>query len=174
MSVLDVRTAIEHRGRHLACDHTCIPLDQLDVDAWMAAHPGYADRPLYILCASGKRALKAAQLFADRGVNAVVVEGGLNACLAENLPVRTKATMSLERQVRIAAGALVLAGSILGFTVSPGFYLLSAAVGTGLVFAGITDFCGLGLLLARAPWNRDRAGEAARNSLHKFEQHQGA
>jgi hypothetical protein len=62
--------------------------------------------------------------------------------------------MSLERQVRIAAGALVLAGCGLGLTVHPAFYGLSAFVGGGLVFAGVTDFCGMGLLLARMPWNQ--------------------
>jgi predicted branched-subunit amino acid permease len=61
--------------------------------------------------------------------------------------------ISLERQVRIVAGSLVLIGAVLGWLVHPGFYGLAAFVGAGLVFAGITDFCGMGLLLARLPWN---------------------
>jgi hypothetical protein len=60
----------------------------------------------------------------------------------------------LERQVRIAAGLLVVLGIVLGWLVHPGCFGLSAFVGTGLIYAGVTDRCGMGLLLARMPWNR--------------------
>ena len=77
------------------------------------------------------------------------------ACIAAGLPiVRGKAAMSLERQVRIAAGSLVLIGILLSLFVHPYLLGLSAFVGAGLVFAGITDTCGMGMLLARMPWNR--------------------
>ena len=56
--------------------------------------------------------------------------------------------------MRIGAGAMVFAGVMLGTFVNPWFYALSGFVGAGLVFAGVTDFCGMGLLLARAPWNK--------------------
>ena len=83
------------------------------------------------------------------------VEGGTKACEQAGLPlVRGKQVISLERQVRIAAGSLVLTGVILGWFVHPIFFGLSAFVGAGLVFAGVTDTCGMGLLLARMPWNR--------------------
>ena len=62
--------------------------------------------------------------------------------------------IGLERQVRIGAGALVVVGVVLAQMVNPGFVWLSAFVGAGLVFAGVTGFCGMGLLLAKAPWNR--------------------
>ena len=68
--------------------------------------------------------------------------------------IRGKKAISLERQVRIAAGSLVLTGVILGLFVHPAFFGLSAFVGGGLVFAGITDTCGMGMLLARMPWNQ--------------------
>ncbi len=71
--------------------------------------------------------------------------------------VRGRKTISLERQVRIGAGSLVLAGVLLGWFVRPEFIWLSGLVGAGLVFAGITDICGLALLLAKAPWNRSPA-----------------
>ena len=74
---------------------------------------------------------------------------------AAGLPVnRGQAGLSLERQVRIAAGVLVLSGVVLGTWVDPAFYGLSGFVGAGLIFAGVTDWCGMGLLLARAPWNQ--------------------
>jgi predicted branched-subunit amino acid permease len=59
--------------------------------------------------------------------------------------------------VRIVAGSLVLIGVVLGWFVHRGFFGLSAFVGAGLVFAGITDFCGMGLLLAKLPWNKRQA-----------------
>ena len=62
--------------------------------------------------------------------------------------------MSLERQVRIAAGFLVLMGAVIGHFVHLGGYGLSAFIGAGLVFAGVTDTCGMGMLIARMPWNR--------------------
>ena len=64
--------------------------------------------------------------------------------------------ISLARQVRITAGALVVVGVALGFFVHPGFYGLSAFVGAGLVFAGITDICGLCILLSKLPWNKNK------------------
>src|SRR5271157_3127554 len=91
----------------------------------------------------------------NRYHNVVNVEGGTLEWERAGLPVvRGKKTVSLERQVRIAAGSLVVLGTGLGAFVHPGFLALSAFVGAGLVFAGITDTCGMGMLLARMPWNR--------------------
>jgi hypothetical protein len=72
------------------------------------------------------------------------------------LPVERsgRKVVSLERQVRIAAGTIVLVGVILAAFVNPAFVWLSGFVGAGLVFSGVTNFCGMGLVLARAPWNR--------------------
>jgi hypothetical protein len=85
-----------------------------------------------------------------------VITGGTNSCIQLGIPVnRTKTKMiSIERQVRIGAGFLVLTGVALGYWVAPAFYLLSGFIGAGLMFAGITDWCGMGILLARAPWNK--------------------
>ena len=70
--------------------------------------------------------------------------------------VRGKKAISLERQVRIAAGSLVLLGAVLALTVNLWFVVLSAFIGAGLLFAGVTDTCGMGMLLARMPWNQVR------------------
>ena len=152
IDLLDVRSGIEYRGVH-AAGAKLIPLDQLDPKAVAA---GRDRSPLYLICKSGQRAAKAAQKFRDAGFeNAVVVEGGTDAWVAAGCPVeRGRAVMSLERQVRVAAGSLVLVGTILAATVSPWFLILTAFIGSGLVFAGISDWCGMALLLARAPWNR--------------------
>jgi hypothetical protein len=82
------------------------------------------------------------------------VEGGTLACVEAGVPVvRGRKAISLERQVRIAAGSLVLLGAGLSF-VHPAFVGIAAFVGAGLVFAGVTDTCGMGMLIARMPWNQ--------------------
>jgi rhodanese-related sulfurtransferase len=83
------------------------------------------------------------------------VTGGTSAWLSARLPVvNGKKAMSLERQVRIAAGSLVVIGATVGQFVHPGGFGLSAFVGAGLVFAGVTDTCGMGMMIAKMPWNR--------------------
>ena len=59
-------------------------------------------------------------------------------------------------RARIAAGSLVSVGILLGVLVNPWFFGLSAFVGAGLVFAGVTDTCGMGMILAHMPWNNER------------------
>jgi rhodanese-related sulfurtransferase len=115
-----------------------------------------SDEPLYVICQSGSRGRQACQRFLQAGYqNVVNIEGGAVACQEAGLPMfRGKKAISLERQVRIAAGSLVLLGTGLGWFVHPAFFALAAFVGAGLVFAGITDTCGMGMVLAKAPWNR--------------------
>ena len=85
----------------------------------------------------------------------MIVEGGIGALdnAGASLQKGQGTIMSLERQVRIAAGSLVVIGVALGTLVNPWFYGLSGFVGAGLVFAGVTDTCGMGMMLARMPWN---------------------
>lgn len=154
IELLDVRTPVEYREVHASCARN-VPLDQLDA-AQILASRGDATQPLYVICRSGTRGRQACEKFLAAGFSQVVnVEGGTQAWDQAGLPVvRGKKAISLERQVRIAAGLLVLVGAALGTFVHPYFIGLSAFVGAGLVFAGITDTCGMGMLLARMPWNR--------------------
>lgn len=150
--LIDVRTPAEFRGVH-AEGALSVPLDQLDPQAIAAAVP--AGATIHLLCKSGGRAKMAAAKFAAIGCPCVVVEGGTEAWAGAGLPVvRGQAVMSLERQVRIAAGLLVFTGVVLGFTVHPTWFYLSGFVGAGLTFAGITDTCMMGMLIAKMPWNR--------------------
>jgi rhodanese-related sulfurtransferase len=88
-------------------------------------------------------------------MNVINVEGGTLAWDQAGLPVvRGRRTISLERQVRICAGFMALTGGVLAMLVHPWFAGLSAFVGAGLMFAGITDTCGMALILARMPWNQ--------------------
>jgi rhodanese-related sulfurtransferase len=154
VELIDVRTPAEYREVHVPFARN-VPLDQLD-PAILAAPSSRSSQPLYVICRSGNRAKQACEkLLAAGNRNVVNVEGGTQAWDQAGLPVvRGKKAISLERQVRIAAGALVLIGSALGAFVSPYWIGLAAFVGAGLIFAGITDTCGMGMLLARMPWNQ--------------------
>lgn len=158
IELIDVRTPVEFREVHVESARN-VPLDQLDPVALMQARNGSANEPLYVICKSGGRGQQACDKFLKAGFSNVVnVEGGTAACVEAGLPlVRGKKSISLERQVRIAAGSLVLLGTVLGWLVDPAFIGLSAFVGAGLIFAGITDTCGMGMILARIPWNQCRS-----------------
>jgi rhodanese-related sulfurtransferase len=154
IDLIDVRTPVEFQEVHVEFARN-IPLDQLEPAQIVRARNGSANEPLYVVCRSGARGQQACEKFLKAGfVNVINVEGGTLACENTGLPlVRGKKVISLERQVRIAAGSLVLLGVVLGWLVHPYLVGLSAFVGAGLVFAGVTDTCGMGMLLARMPWN---------------------
>ena len=154
--LIDVRTPAEFERVHAAGARS-VPLDRLDVAALLAGRG--AEGPVYFICKSGARAGKAcaaAVAAAGGGANVFNIAGGTDAWVAAGLPVVRGASrvIPLERQVRIAAGVLVFAGTLLGVLASPWFLVVPAFCGAGLAFAGITDTCGMGMLLARMPWNR--------------------
>ena len=156
--VLDVRTGIEHKSVALKMPHKHVPLGELDVQKFAADHHLDKQKPVYLLCRSGARATKAAEAFLKAGYDNVhVIEGGIMACENCGIDVEKTSAVSLERQVRITIGSLVLIGVILGAVIHPVFNMLSGFLGAGLLFAGITDWCGLSLLLAKAPWNKQSA-----------------
>lgn len=154
VELIDVRTPVEFREAHVSVARN-IPLDRLDPAAIKAAASDLS-KPLYVICQKGGRGQQACDKLVAAGIaNAINVAGGTAACEQAGLSiVRGKKAISLERQVRIAAGSLVLIGAALGYFVNPGWIGLSAFVGAGLVFAGVTDTCGMGMLLARMPWNQ--------------------
>lgn len=161
VEVIDVRTPAEYREVHSAIAKN-VPLDSLDPAKFIQSRNGSADQPLYVICRSGTRSEKACQKFIAAGYSCVVsVEGGTDAWDSAGLPVvRGKKTVSLERQVRIAAGFLVLVGAALS-TWHIAFAGLSGFVGAGLMFAGITDTCGMAMVLAKMPWNQVSTSQAS-------------
>jgi rhodanese-related sulfurtransferase len=163
IALIDVRTPAEYGEVHIG-NSTLMPLDRLDPSAVKAAAAGAED--CVIICRSGKRAEQAHKTLVAAGCEGVsVLDGGVTAWESAGLPVnRGRKAMSLERQVRIAAGALVLVGVVLGTWGHPGFYGISAFVGAGLVFAGITDWCGMAMVLAKMPWNQRSGIQCAGNS----------
>jgi rhodanese-related sulfurtransferase len=158
VELIDVRTPAEFRAVHAAAARN-IPLDRLDpVSLRQQCH----GRAIYTICRSGGRGRQACEKLLAAGFqNVVNVDGGTLAWEQAGLPVvRGAETISLERQVRIAAGSLVLLGCLLAYLVSPWWMLLAAFIGAGLVFAGVTDTCGMGMLLAKMPWNRAQASSS--------------
>jgi rhodanese-related sulfurtransferase len=150
--LFDVRSYPEFAGGHLV-GARLLPLDQVtqrlaEIDR---------TRPVVVVCGTGKRSAQAREALISAGFEQVSdLAGGLAAWEEAGLPMEKSARVpwSLERQVRVVAGSLVLLGVALGFSVHPAFFGLSAFIGGGLVVAGVTDWCGMGLLLARMPWNR--------------------
>jgi rhodanese-related sulfurtransferase len=158
VDLIDVRTPAEFRDAHIDGAQN-IPLDALSPQAVIAMRQTDAG-PIYLICQAGSRGANACQKFLDAGFRDVVnIEGGTRAWMAAGLPVvRGKKSISLERQVRILAGLLVLVSAVLGLLVHPYFMGLAAFVGAGLLFAGMTDTCGMAMLLAKMPWNRASGG----------------
>lgn len=155
LRLIDVRTPGEFGAVH-ARGAENIPLDQFSDQAIGESGP-----PVYLLCKSGSRARMAAGR--SNRPDLCVVEGGTDAWVAAGLPAEYgRKVIGLERQVRIVAGLLVLTGAVPALTVHPYWAGLSAFVGAGLVFAGVTDFCGMAILLGKMPWNRAPASAEGR------------
>lgn len=150
--LLDVRTPSEFENAHIGGAYN-VPLDQLNEHA---PELRSAEGAVVLVCQSGQRAQRAEAVLRAAGMaNMHVLDGGMKAWIAAGLPVRRiRARVSLERQVRIVAGSIVALGAIGALTVSPMLAIVPALVGSGLVFAGVTDTCAMGMLLARLPYNR--------------------
>lgn len=151
--LLDVRTPVEYEAVHIAGAYN-VPLDSLGEHA-TEIRAG-VDEPVVLICQSGMRARRAEEALKAAGMpNLHVLDGGVNGWVAAGEEViRGRKRMTIERQVRTLAGSMVAAAGMLAVLVNPGFALLAVGIGAGLTFAGLTDRCGMALLLARLPFNR--------------------
>jgi len=170
--LIDVRTPAEYRSGHIS-GATSIPLDELnperlhkDLGDYQAGH----ERPLYLACLSGVRARQAAERLKLAGIeNLYLVEGGTEAWNQAGLPMqRCGHAISLERQVQIAIGTLLVLKVFFGFTINELFFAAIPLIGAGLIAAGLTRWCGMARLLAMMPWNRraDCSGQVTVNNLN--------
>lgn len=151
--LIDVRTPGEYESIHIRGAYN-VPLDTLSQHSReIRAH---VEDPVVLVCRSGARARQAEQALREAGMpNLHVLDGGVTGWQEAGRPVEEgRERISLERQVRIAAGALTASGGILALLVNPLFALVPAMVGSGLVFAGVTDTCAMAMGLARLPYNR--------------------
>ena len=149
---LDVRTDVEFSEERVPNSHN-IPLDRLQESL------GELDPSSHIslICLSGKRAGKAAEILSEKGFeNLDIIEGGLTSWKSAGLPVETSSTkiLPLMRQVQLAIGILTLTASLLAIFVNSLFAILPVFLGAGLTFAGATGWCGLAILLSKMPWNK--------------------
>ena len=149
--IVDIREADEIAALRIAGAEAA----PLSVISWMSLAPANADMPIIFTCNSGNRTSKNSDLLQKLAAGpAWQMEGGVSAWAKQSLPVETsKQPLPIFRQIQIGAGGLVLTG-VLGSLVWPSMLWLSAFVGAGLIFAGVTGFCGLGLLLSAMPWNK--------------------
>jgi rhodanese-related sulfurtransferase len=151
--LLDVRTPGEFEAAHIPGAYN-VPLDTLHEHADEIRLA--VEEPVILICQSGGRARKAEEALRSAGMDQLhVLAGGVNGWVAAGHPVvRGTPRMSLERQVRILAGSLVAGGSLAAILVWPMAVIVPLLIGSGLVFAGMTDTCTMGMLLARLPYNR--------------------
>jgi rhodanese-related sulfurtransferase len=155
VELLDVRTPGEFAAAHVP-GARLIPLGELDAADFLKRH-GETGGPVYVLCQSGGRARRAIDKFQRAGFHGcVLVEGGTQAWIDAGLPVNRgeSRVLPLMRQVQIAVGSVSAIGAVLALLVNPKFALVPLVIGSGLLFAGLTGFCGLALVLAKMPWNR--------------------
>ena len=155
---VDVRSASEYASGHLP-GAVNIPLEQIEARLDDLSR----DVPLVLICQSGKRARMVARLLEPFRKDVMILNGGTSAWVHAGLPlvVNAKTRWSLERQVRLAAGLLILFGAVLAMSVNPLWLYLSGFIGVGLTFAGLTDFCPMAVLLEKMPWNGVGRGKSA-------------
>jgi rhodanese-related sulfurtransferase len=151
---IDVRTPQEFEGVHISGARN-IPLPDLHtyVDELKTLSQ---ERPIMLVCRTQNRVKIAYEYLTNNGLtNCEILEGGITAWVDEGKPViKGQQRISLEGQVRAIAGGLILTGVALGFTIHSGFFFLPAIVGAGLLHAGLTDSCLMGMLLSKLPLNR--------------------
>jgi rhodanese-related sulfurtransferase len=154
--LIDVRSAAEFAIGHIP-GAINVPMEQVD-----ARTEDIGEGPVVIVCEAGTRAAIVARWLADRQPVSVL-SGGTAAWRKAGLPLVTCAPSrwSLERQVRFTAGLIVLIATLLSVLFHPGWVYMAMFVGAGLPFAGATNLCGMAILLARMPWNRELTTKAS-------------
>jgi rhodanese-related sulfurtransferase len=150
--VVDVRTPAEFESVHID-GAINLPLDQ--VDAHLQRIVQDAGGRMILICQSGGRATQAQEKLAGAGLSEVnVMTGGMGAWVAADAPViRGTERWSLERQIRLVAGSIVLLSVIVSIWI-PAMVIVAGLMGAGLAFAALTNTCAMGMLLSRLPYNR--------------------
>ncbi|HLV87003.1 MAG TPA: rhodanese-like domain-containing protein [Candidatus Sulfotelmatobacter sp.] len=167
VQLVDVRSPSEFASGHIP-GAVNLPMDQIE----SRLNDLVRQIPIVLICQAGQRAQMTADLLAAWPQYKIsVLEGGTNAWIQSVLPLVCCANTrwSLERQVRLIAGLFTLAGLGFAMTFSSKFLFLSGVVGLGLTFAGLTDICPMGILLAKMPWNRPRRCNPPSSELEPIE-----
>lgn len=151
--VVDVREPAEHAAEKIE-GAMLVPLGTVH----KSAIPCRDGQKLVMHCRSGKRSANACEklLAENPELEVYNLEGGISAWRAAGYQVATsgKFFLPLDRQVQLAIGLMLLAGSVLGYLFTPAWFFLTGFIGAGLTLAGLTGFCGLSVVMARMPWNQ--------------------
>jgi rhodanese-related sulfurtransferase len=153
--LVDIREPVEH-AREAIPGARSSPLSSYGAHSLQGFQSENAPAVIFH-CQSGKRTSdNAERLRTCDAPELYILEGGLTGWKSAGFATRVDRSKPIEiqRQVQIAAGSLVLTGLALAYLVSPWFLALSAFVGTGLVFAGVSGWCGMAKMLGLMPWNR--------------------
>lgn len=150
--LVDIRESDEYAREHIP-GAISLPVSTLDA-ADLTLEGG---QQAIFHCRSGRRTDTHCAMLAEHiDGDAFILDGGLDAWRSAGLPIHkdAKAPLEINRQVQITAGGLIVLGVVLGWMVNPALYGLAAFVGAGLMFAGLSGWCGMANLLAIMPWNR--------------------
>jgi len=162
LQIIDVRSPGEYASGHIPFAVN-MPLEQVDsrLDD-LREHT-----PVVLVCQSGRRAEMCAQQIQHHRSDLLLLEGGTDAWLEQGLPIVqcSASRWSIERQVRLTAGLLILLGTVLSTVVATGWVYLAMFVGAGLTFAGLTNICGMASLFGVMPWNRPPNGARGKNDM---------
>jgi rhodanese-related sulfurtransferase len=148
--LIDVRTPAEYNSGTIP---GAVNMPLSDIEKHFDELNGY--KKVYVHCQSGNRSGRACSaLHALEGPDIVDVEGGIGAWEGEGFRVeKRKRMIPIIRQVHIVVALLGTLGLLLGYFVHPSWLLLTGLMMAGLAVHGLTGFCGMGILLAKAPWN---------------------
>ena len=161
--LVDVRQPVEHQNARI--ESSClIPLGEIRIDKLPSVQ-----KPIVVYCAMGKRSATAAEalLMENPALDVASLEGGIMAWDQAGYPIKKSPSgqhMPLYRQTQIAAGCMVLFGVLMGAWVSSKWYVFSGMIGAGLIFSGITGWCGTAMVLAKMPWNQVRTASCDKSS----------
>lgn len=165
--LIDVRAAGEFETSHIRGSyHVPLPLLKEHTPEFAAR----MDTHVVLICQSGVRAEQARQRLGTVGLDgAMVLSGGVPAYAAAGGDiVRGRSSWALERQVRMAAGSLVLAGMLAGRFISPNLRVIAGTIGAGLTYSAATNSCAMGRALSWMPWNRSVTEPTAREALDQL------
>ncbi|MFT4272849.1 MAG: rhodanese family protein [Pantoea sp.] len=157
--LIDIRGQDEWRREHISGARS-LPVEGITPGCLSKEELSQIDTVIFH-CQSGMRTeqYQAQLIAAVHPAKVLIMQGGLNAWKSAGYPVITdrRQPLPLMRQVQISAGVLALGGTLAGAALAPEFYIIPGFVGAGLLFAGVTGWCGMAKLLAVMPWNKQQS-----------------
>lgn len=152
VTLIDIREPDEFAREHIAGARS-VPLSTMEGGHFAVAPQGTVVFVASPACAPTPTARGSPR---SEDGEAFMLDGGLGSleeCRAAG-DDGCEGAAELNRQVQITIGLLMLTGVALTLFVDRLFLALPAFLGAGLLFAGVSGWCGMAHLIALAPWNR--------------------